>query len=107
MKKENIPFVRYLEKGVNLMFERFKKTAEKADETMDQVKKDLSETSEKMQEVLDSSGKSVQNVVKIISVALVVSIITNIITIGINIAGHKKTKAPSIIIQNLYLGGKE
>lgn len=88
------------------LFGKIKETAEKADETMDQVKKDLSDTSTKAQAVLDNSSKSVQTVVKVVTIALIVSIITNIITLGSNIVGHKKNKQPNVTIENLYLGGK-
>lgn len=87
------------------MFNWLKKTATKAENTLDQAQKDLSETSSKIQTVLDESGKSVQVIVDVLSIALIVSIVTNIITIGLNISSHKKAKT-SVIIQNLYIGKK-
>lgn len=82
----------------------FKDMASKAEDTVDQTKKDVSETAVKMQETLDTSAKSVQVIVKGILIALGVSIIGNFIAIGLNINNHKRGKH-QIVIHNLYLGG--
>ena len=86
------------------MFKWLKKTTKKVDDTLDQTKKDLGETSEKLQAVLDESSDSVKNVVKILTFALGVSIITNCITIFATLSKHKARKMPVITIQNLYIG---
>lgn len=88
------------------MFNWLKKTAKKTDDTLDQVKTDLSDTSEKMQKVLDESSESVKTVVKVLTVALGVSIVTNIITMACTLSKHKYRKMPAITIQNLYIGDK-
>ena len=85
------------------LFSWLKRTSSKAEETLDQTKKDISETASKIQTTLDESGKNVQMVVSVITIALVVSIVTNIITIGSNLS-HKHNKN-SVIIHKLYLGG--
>ena len=85
------------------VFSWLKRTSGKAEETLDQTKKDISETATKIQTTLDESGKSVQTVVSVITIALVVSIATNIITIGSNISKHRRSKE-TIIVHNLYLG---
>lgn len=87
------------------MFGWLKKTADKADVAIDQVKKDMSETAGKVQEVLDESNKSVNVIINVVLITLGVSILGNIINIGLSISKHKQTSVPSkIIIQNLYLG---
>lgn len=90
------------------MFKWLKKTTKKVDDTLDQTKKDLSETSDKIQKVLDESSDSVKNLVKVLVIALGVSIITNGVTMFATIAKHKAMKNnSSITIQNLYLGAKK
>lgn len=86
------------------MFNWLKKTAKKADDTMDQVKNDCADTSEKLQKVLDESSESVKIIVKVMTIALVVSITANVINIVGIIKNHRKV--PTISIQNLYLGDK-
>lgn len=87
------------------MFGWLKKTADKADGAIDQVRKDMSETAGKVQEVLDESNKSVNVIINVVLVTLGVSILGNLINIGLSISRHKQTSAPSkIVIQNLYLG---
>ena len=87
------------------MFNWLKKTTKKVDDTLDQTKKDLGETSEKLQAVLDESSDSVKTVVKVLTIALGVSILTNCITMFATLSKHKARKMPMITIQNLYLGG--
>ena len=82
------------------MFNWLKKTTKKVDDTLDQTKKDLGETSEKLQAVLDESSDSVKTVVK-------VNIITNCVTMFATLSKHKARKMPTITIQNLYLGDKK
>ena len=89
------------------MFKWLKKTTKKVDDTLDQTKKDLSETSEKIQNVLDESNNSVKNIVKIIVIALGVSIVTNCVTMFATLSKHKARKSSTITIQNLYLGDKK
>lgn len=89
------------------MFNWLKKTTKKVDDTLDQTKKDLGETSEKLQAVLDESGESVKTVVKILTVALGVSIFTNIVTMACTLAKHRYHKVPTITIENLYLGDRK
>lgn len=89
------------------MFKWLKKTTKKVDDTLDQTKKDLGETSEKIQTVLNESSDSVKNVVKILTIALGVSIITNCITIFATLSKHKARKMPVITIQNLYIGDRK
>lgn len=89
------------------MFNWLKKTTKKVDDTLDQTKKELSDTSEKMQKVLDESSDSVKTAVKVLTIALGVSIITNVITIITTLSKHKARKLPMITIQNLYLGDKK
>ncbi len=89
------------------MFKWLKKTTKKVDDTLDQTKKDLSETSEKIQNVLDESNNSVKNIVKIIVIALGVSIVTNCVTMFATLSKHKARKSPTITIQNLYLVDKK
>ena len=89
------------------MFNWKKKTTKKVDDTLDQTKKDLGETSEKLQAVLDESSDSVKVIAKIIVVALGVSIITNCVTMFATLSKHKSRKIPTITIQNLYLGDKK
>ena len=86
------------------LFGIFKDMASKAEDTVDQTKKDVSETAVKMQETLDTSSKGVQIIVEGILIALGVSIIGNIISIGLNISSHKRNRQ-AITIHNLYLGG--
>ena len=74
------------------MFNWLKKTASKADDALDQAKKSI-----------DASEKSVKTIVNILGAALIVSIITNVITIGANISNKRNAKG-SVIIHNLYLG---
>ena len=64
------------------------------------------ETAEKVQKTLDESGKSVQMVITGTLVALGVSILCNIITIGMTVHATKigRHQQP-IVIENLYLGG--
>ncbi len=88
------------------LFGKIKETAEKADETMEQAGKDLSDTSNKVQKVLDESGKSVQLIVKSVSIALLVSVAANIVNIILAIANRRNNNA-HIRIQNLYLGDKK
>lgn len=88
------------------MFNWLKKTTKKVDDTLDQTKKDLGETSEKLQAVLDESSESVKTVVKILTIALGVSIFTNIVTMACTLAKHRYCKMPTITIENLYLGDK-
>ena len=85
------------------LFGWLKRASGKAEDTLDQTKKDISETAGKIQQTLDESSKGVQTVVGIIAIALGVSIITNIVTIGLNIASHKSGRH-AIIIEKLYLG---
>lgn len=87
------------------MFNWLKKTAKKTEDTIEQAGKDLSDTSEKMQAVLNESSDSVKVIVKILTIALGVSILTNCITIFATLSKHKARKMPTITIQNLYLGG--
>ncbi len=89
------------------MLNWLKKTTKKVDDTLDQTKKDLGETSEKIQSVLDESSDSVKTVVKVIVIALGVSILTNCITIFATLSKHKTTKLPTITIENLYLGDRK
>ena len=89
------------------MFGWLKKTIKKADDTLDQTKKDLGETSEKLQAVLDESSDSVKIIAKVIVIALGVSIITNCVTMFTTLSKHKVRKIPTITIQNLYLGDKK
>lgn len=84
------------------VFGWLKKASGKAEDVMDQTKKDISETADKIQETLNQSSKGVQTIVEVITIALGISILTNIITIGLNISNHKFSKH-SIVIQNLYL----
>lgn len=88
------------------LFGKIKETAEKADETMEQAGKDLSDTSNKVQKVLDESGKSVQLIVKSVSIALLVSVAANIVNIILAIANRKNNNA-HIRIENLYIGDKK
>lgn len=88
------------------LFGKIKETAEKADETMEQAGKDLSDTSNKVQKVLDESGKSVQLIVKSVSIALLVSVAANVVNIILAIANRKNNNA-HIRIENLYLGDKK
>lgn len=88
------------------LFGKIKETAEKADETMEQAGKDLSDTSNKVQKVLDESGKSVQLIVKSVSIALLVSVAANIVNIIVAIANRKNNNA-HIRIENLYIGDKK
>lgn len=85
------------------LFGWLKRASGKAEDTLDQTKKDISETAGKIQQTLDESSKGVQTVVEVITVALCVSIITNIITIGLNVANHKSNRH-GITIEKLYLG---
>lgn len=89
------------------MFNWLKKTAKKTEDTIEQAGKDLSDTSEKMQAVLNESSDSVKVIVKILTIALGVSILTNCITIFATLSKHKARKMPTITIQNLYLGDKK
>lgn len=89
------------------MFGWLKKTVKKADDALDQTKKELSDTSEKVQKVLDESSNSVKTAVKVLTIALGVSIITNVITIITTLSKHKSRKLPTITIQNLYLGDRK
>lgn len=88
------------------MFNWLKKTTKKVDDTLDQTKKDLGETADKLQTVLDESSDSVKTVVKVLVIALSVNIITNCVTMFVTLSKHRTGKAPSITIQNLYLGDK-
>lgn len=88
------------------LFGKIKETAEKADETMEQAGKDLSDTSNKVQKVLDESGKSVQLIVKSVSIALLVSVAANVVNIILAIANRKNNNA-HIRIENLYIGDKK
>lgn len=83
-----------------------KRNAEKAEETLDQTKKDISETAGKIQKTLDESSKGVQTITEVIVIALGISILTNIITIGLNISNHSKNKK-AIVIHNLYVRSKD
>ena len=85
------------------IFGWLKRASGKAEDTLDQTKKDTSETAGKIQQTLDESSKGVHTVVEVIIIALGVSIITNVITIGLNIANHKTNKR-GIVIEKLYLG---
>ena len=85
------------------LFGWLKRASGKAEDTLDQTKKDISETAGKIQQTLDESSKGVHTVVEVITIALGISIITNIITIGLNIAKHKSNRQ-SIVIEKLYLG---
>lgn len=78
------------------LLKRFKTITEKTDKAIDSA-----------QEALDNSSKGIQTVVDILSVALIASICTNIITIGINIVNAKHNRLPKsqIVIHNLFLGG--
>ena len=89
------------------MFNWLKKTTKKVDDTLDQTKKDLGETSEKLQAVLDESSDSVKIIAKVIVVALGVSIITNCVTMFATLSKHRARKISTITIQNLYLGDKK
>lgn len=80
-----------------------KRASGKAEDTLDQTKKDISETAGKIQQTLDESSKGVHTVVEVIVIALGISIITNVVTIGLNIAKHKSNRH-SVVIEKLYLG---
>ena len=86
------------------MFKKIKHTVQKVDDTLDQVKTDLSDTSEKMQKVIDESSGSVRVIAKVVTISLAVSILANIISIFGVFAKTSKRRVPSITIQNLYLG---
>jgi len=82
------------------MFNGLKK---KAGEAIDSAKK----TAEKVQKTLDESGKSVQIVIVGTLIALGVSVLCNMVTIGMTVHATRVNKAHQpIIIENLYLGGK-
>ena len=86
------------------MFNWLKKTASKADEALDQAKEDMSNTAEKVQEVLDESSKSVNVIIDVVLVTLIVSTIGNILNIGFSVSKHKQASTqPKIVIQNLNL----
>lgn len=87
------------------LFNWLQKTSSKANEALDQTKKDISETAGKIQLALDESSNGVKKVVGIITIALGISILTNIITIGLNISNHRNNKN-AVVIHNLYLGEK-
>lgn len=78
------------------LFKRVKNITEKADKAMDSA-----------QAALDSSSKGIQTVIDILSVALIISICANIVTVGLNISNARHNKLPrsNVIIHNLYLGG--
>ena len=86
------------------MFNNLKK---KAGEAIDSAKKDLNETAEKVQKTLDESGKSVKWVMVGTTLALAVSILCNIITIGMSIHSTRVNRTRhQIIIEKMYLGGQ-
>lgn len=85
------------------MFDWLKKTASNADEVLTQTKKDISDTADKVQQVLDESGKNVNVIINVVLVALGVSIIGNIVNVGLAISRHKSATNPSVIVHNLYL----
>lgn len=85
------------------MFGWLKKTASNADEVLTQTKKDISDTADKVQQVLDESGKNVNIIINVVLVALGVSIVGNIINVGLAISRHRNTTKPSVVIHNLYL----
>ena len=89
------------------LIKKAEKAVEKADKALETVNKELTDTSKEIQKTLDNSGKSVQMIVKGIGIFLVVSIITDIITLGVSLAKTKANKGSSITIQNLYLGQKK
>lgn len=91
------------------MFKWLKNTSKKVDDTLDQTKKDLGETSVKIQNILDESSDSVKTVVKVLVIALGISMVTNCITMFTTLSKHKcgKSKIPTITIQNLYLGDRK
>lgn len=85
------------------LFSSLKKAADSADKTLKKTREDVTVTADKIQKTLDESGKGVQIVMKTIVVTLCVSILTNFITVGLNLIS-RKPKKPSIVIHNLYLG---
>lgn len=80
-----------------------KKTVAKADEAIDQAKKDMSNTADKIQKALDESGKSVTVIINAVLITLGVSITANIVNIILDICRHRRSVNPSIIIQHLHL----
>lgn len=89
------------------MFKWLKNTSKKVDDTLDKAKTELTETSDKIQKVLDEGGDSVKVAVKGLIVVFGVSILTNTLNIILALSKHKTTKTPTITIQNLYLGDKK
>ena len=85
------------------MFNWLKKTASNADEVLTQTKKDISNTADKVQQVLDESGKNVNIIINVVLVALGVSIVGNIVNVGLAISRHRTMSNPNVIIHNLYL----
>lgn len=85
----------------------FSKLKKKAGEAIDSAKKDLNETAEKVQKTLDESGKSVKWVMAGTIIALGVSILCNIFTIGMSIHSTKVNRTRhQIVIEKMYLGGR-
>ena len=89
------------------LLKKMKEKVSKAEENLGQVKKDVVETTNKMQTVLDESSKSVQILVTAGTIAIIVGVIANAISIMANLSKHKRNQMPTIVIQRLYLGGPE
>ena len=89
------------------LFGKIKDKVNKAEENLGQVKKDVVETTNKMQTVLDESSKSVQILVTVGTVAIIIGIFANTVSIMANISKHKRNQMPTIVIQRLYLGGEK
>ena len=90
------------------MFNWLKKTANKAEDAIDQAKKDMSNTAEKVQQVLDDSSKSVNTIINIVLITLGISVLGNIVNTAVSVCKYKRASTPSSVtikIENLYLGG--
>lgn len=82
---------------------KMKEMANKANETLDQTKKEVGDTSKKIQKVLDESGDSVNILVKAMLGAIFVSILGNLVNIGLSVMNKKRNTTPSIVVDKLYI----
>ena len=82
---------------------KVKEMANKANETLDQAKKEVGDTSKKIQKALDESGNSVNILVKAMLGAIFVSILGNLVNIGLSVMSKKRNTTPSIVVDKLYI----
>lgn len=89
-------------------FKSISTAADKAGEAMEKAGNDVKDTAKKMQEVLEDSNENVKLIVKVAIGITLLAAGATLFNAALNIFGKKKllpNTPPTIVIENLYLGG--